>query len=106
MNECTKTSVVAESLVSSIDIIKSNSFAIQVIHKLPTIQVDGCDGGIVYISKESLDVEIFTSKTTGFNVYVPEEDDNGDFAERAVPEQMKHTIRGGTLVSEIVAANF
>ncbi|KAI5785020.1 adenylate cyclase associated N terminal-domain-containing protein [Peziza echinospora] len=103
--ECTKTSVVAESLVSSIDIIKSNGFAVQVIHKLPTLQVDSCDGGIVYISKESLDVEIFTSKTTGFNVYVPD-GDTGDFSEKPVPEQMKHSVRNGALVSEIVTSNF
>ena len=102
ISECSKTSLVAESLVSSIDIIKSPSFAIQVIHKIPTILVDSCDGGTVYISKESLDVEILTSKTSALNVFVAEAGEDGDFAERPVPEQMKHSIKDGMLVSEVV----
>lgn len=102
INECTKTQVLAESLVSSVDIIRSNSFALQVLQKVPTIQADQCDGGTIYIPKDSLDVEIFTSKCTALNVCVPEAGEDGDFAERAVPEQIKHTIKGGHLVSEIV----
>lgn len=99
LNECTKTNVVAESLVSSIDVIKCNSFAIQVLQQIPTIQVDQSDGGTIYVPKESSNVEIFTSKSTAINVYVPNED---DFEEKAVPEQLKHTIKDGKLVSEIV----
>lgn len=102
ISECAKTSLVADSLVSSIDVIKSTSFAIQVINKVPTIMVDGCDGGMAYISVESLDVEIFTTKTSGFNVFVAGAGEKGDFAERAVPEQMRHTIKNGHLVNEIV----
>ncbi|KAF8426902.1 adenylate cyclase associated N terminal-domain-containing protein [Tirmania nivea] len=102
ISECAKTSLVAESLVSSIDVIKSTGFAVQVIHKIPTILVDGCDGGVAYISNESFDVEIFTTKTTGLNVFVAEAGEEGDYAERSVPEQLKHTIKNGQLVSEIV----
>lgn len=102
INECAKTNVVADSLVSGIDVIKSNSFAIQVMHQVPTIQVDQCDGGTIYVSEESLGVEVFTSKTTAVNVYIPGAGDGGDYAERAVPEQLRHTIKDGQLVSEIV----
>jgi len=102
INECTKTNVVADALVSGIDLIKSNSFAVQVLHKIPNIQVDQCDGGTIYVSEESLDVEVFTSKTTAVNVYIPGAGEDGDYAECAVPEQLRHTIKGGQLVSEIV----
>jgi adenylyl cyclase-associated protein len=102
INECTKTNVVADSLVSGIEVIKSNRFAIQVMHHVPTIQVDQCDGGTIYVSEESLGVEIFTSKTSAVNVYIPGAGDDGDYAERAVPEQLRHTIKDGQLVSEIV----
>ncbi|KAF8457567.1 adenylate cyclase associated N terminal-domain-containing protein [Kalaharituber pfeilii] len=102
MSECIKTHLACESLVSGVDIIKSNSFAIQVTNKVPTVQVDGCDGGILYIGKEGLDVEIFTSKTTGFNVMIAEAGEYGDWAERPVPEQLRHSIKNGQLVSEIV----
>ncbi|KAI5781415.1 adenylate cyclase associated N terminal-domain-containing protein [Geopyxis carbonaria] len=102
INECTKTDVVADSLVSCIDVIKSNSFAIQVLQKIPTIQIDQCDGGTIYIPKESLDVEIFTSKTSAVNVYLPPVKEEDDYSESAVPEQLKHSIKNGQLVSEIV----
>jgi len=102
INECVKTNVVADALVSGIDVIKSSSFAIQVLHKIPNIQMDQCDGGTIYVSEESIDVEVFTSKTSAVNVYIPGAGDDGDYAERAVPEQLKHTIKNGQLVSEIV----
>ncbi|CCX15860.1 adenylate cyclase associated N terminal-domain-containing protein [Pyronema domesticum] len=102
INECVKTNVVADSLVSGIELIKSYGFAIQVLGKVPNVQIDQCDGGQVYVSEESLDVEVFTSKTSAVNIYIPNAGEDGDSAERAVPEQLKHTIRNGQLVSEIV----
>lgn len=102
MNECTKTNVVADALVAGIDVIKSNSFALQVLHKIPTVQVDQCDGGTIYVSEESTDVEVFTSKSSSINIYIPGAGDDGDYAECAVPEQLRHTIKGGQLTSEIV----
>lgn len=97
-----KTGVVVDNLVSSIDIIKSNSFAVQVVGKAPTIQVDQCDGGTIYLSKESLDMEIFTSKSTSVNVNVPGPGEDWEYAECAIPEQLKSTVKDGKLESEIV----
>lgn len=102
INECTKINVVADALVSGIDIIKSNKFAIQVLHKIPNIQIDQSDGGTIYVSEESLDLEVFTSKTSAVNVYIPGVGEDGDYAERSVPEQLRHTVKDGQLVSEIV----
>ncbi|KAK6343371.1 hypothetical protein TWF730_010962 [Orbilia blumenaviensis] len=102
MNECEKTNVVIDSLVSSIDVIKSKKFAFQIVGKVPAITVDGCDGGTLYVSKESVGIEIYTSKTTAFNVYVPGETEEDDFVECPIPEQIKSSIKGKGLVSEIV----
>jgi len=102
MNECEKTNVVLESLVSSIDVIKSKSFAFQILGVVPTIQVDQCDGGTLYVSKASLGIEVFTSKSTAFNVYMPGKTEDDDYVESPIPEQFKTTIKNGKLVSEIV----
>ncbi|KAK9455801.1 adenylate cyclase associated N terminal-domain-containing protein [Dipodascopsis uninucleata] len=102
LNECVSTGLVVESLVSSVDIIKSPKFGLQVTGKLPTISIDQCDNGQIYLSKESLDVEIYTSKSTGLNVNIPSEEEDGDFKEQPVPEQLLHRIKGGKLASEIV----
>lgn len=102
INECVKTGVIVDNLVSSIDVIKSNSFALQIVGKAPTVQIDQCDGGTIYVSRESPDLEVFTSKATAININIPGTGEEWDYDEKAVPEQLKHTIKGGQLVSEIV----
>src|SRR5713226_4272275 len=47
-------SLVVESLVSSIDVIKSSNFALQVLGTLPTLLMDSVDGAQVYLGKESM----------------------------------------------------
>lgn len=102
MVACKKTAVVLESAVSSLSITSSPSFEVQITGMVPTVQIDTTDGGQVYLSKAGMDmVEVITSKTSGINISVPTGDE-GDFEERPVPEQMKSTIKGGKLVTEIV----
>jgi adenylyl cyclase-associated protein len=48
-----------------------------VLGKVPTISVDKTDGCQMYLSQESLDVEIISSKSSEMNVLVPK--GNGDF---------------------------
>ncbi|KAK6346818.1 hypothetical protein TWF696_006926 [Orbilia brochopaga] len=102
MNECEKTNVVLDTLVSSIDVIKSKKFAFQILGAVPTITVDQSDGGTLYVGKESLGIEVYTSKTTAFNVYVPGEREDDDYVECPIPEQIKSSIKGRGLQSEIV----
>ncbi|KAF3903058.1 hypothetical protein ABW21_db0200322 [Orbilia brochopaga] len=102
MNECEKTNVVLDTLVSSIDVIKSKKFAFQILGAVPTITVDQSDGGTLYVGKESLNIEVYTSKTTAFNVYVPGEREEDDYVECPIPEQIKSSIKGRGLLSEIV----
>ncbi|KAK9893444.1 hypothetical protein P389DRAFT_156183 [Cystobasidium minutum MCA 4210] len=99
-----KTSILLESTVSSIEITNSPSFTVQVLGTVPTILVDSTDGGQIYLSKDSMNVEIITSKTSGLNISLPlEGGEEGEFVEKAVPEQMKTTVgKDGKLKTEIV----
>lgn len=45
--------------------------------KVPTISIDKTDGCQMYLSPESLNVEIVSSKSSEMNVLVPQ--GNGDF---------------------------
>jgi adenylyl cyclase-associated protein len=101
VDNCARTSLIVDSLVSSVDVIKCPNFAIQVLGALPTILLDQVDGATVYLGKESLATEVFTSKCSSININLPQEDD-GDYSENAVPEQIRSFIRGGKVVSEIV----
>ena len=60
----------------------------------------------MYLSKESLGTELFTSKCSGVNVNIPPaasgKSDDDDYTECPVPEQIKTVIRKGKVVSEIV----
>ena len=50
----------------------------QVTGKVQTVSIDKTDGCQVYLSKDSLEAEIVTAKSSEMNICVPEGDD-GDF---------------------------
>ncbi|KAL9039763.1 MAG: hypothetical protein Q9180_002336 [Flavoplaca navasiana] len=102
LDNCTQVSLVIDSLVSSVDVIKSPKFEMQVLGTLPTIMLDQVDGAALYLSRESLGTEVFTSKCTGVNINLPGQSDDDDYVERALPEQIKSVVRDGVVVSEIV----
>ncbi|XP_025992010.1 adenylyl cyclase-associated protein 1 isoform X3 [Solenopsis invicta] len=90
MDSCRKSSVVFDSLVSSIEFVNCQSVQMQVLGKVPTISIDKTDGCQMYLSTESMGVELITSKSSEMNVMVPKA--NGDYSEYPVPEQFKTTI--------------
>ena len=104
-----KSQILVETLVSSVDVIKCPGFAIQITGTLPTIMLDQVDGGSVFLGRESLGTEVFTSKCSSVNVVLPppEENENGngeegDSVECPLPEQIRTVVREGKCVSEIV----
>ena len=102
LDNCTQCSLVIDSLISAVDVIKSPKFEMQVLGTLPTIMLDQVDTAAIYLSRESLGTEVFTSKCTGVNVHLPGRTDDEDYEEKAIPEQIKSVVRNGALVSEIV----
>lgn len=101
LDSCAKTGVVVDTLVSAIDLVKSTSFALQVLDKCPTVICDVCDSGQIYLSKTGLDCEIVTSKCGSINVNIPDPE-SGEFKEEAVPEMLKHQVVNGKLETSIV----
>ena len=99
LDNSSRASLIIDSLVSSVDVIKCPNFALQVLGTLPTVLLDQVDGASIYLSKDSLNTEIFSSKCSSININLPTED---DYSENAVPEQIRSYIKNGQLVSEIV----
>ncbi|GAA6012492.1 hypothetical protein JCM11491_004349 [Sporobolomyces phaffii] len=100
---CPKTSVLIDSAVSALSVSNSPSFTVQILGRVPTLLIDGCDGGQVYLSRESLDTEIVSAKSSALNVSLPVEgEEEGIFEEKAVPEQFKTVVIGGKLVTTVV----
>lgn len=105
-------SLVVETLVSSVDVVKSKNFALQVLGTIPTVLLDQVDGAQVYLSKESTSTRVFMSKTEGVNLNIltpPEalgiDEQEGDYKEVPLPSQIcsYFDTAKGELVSEIVS---
>lgn len=103
IDNCNGLSIIVDSLVSSLDVIKSPKFALQIDGMVPTVLLDQVDGAAIYLSQQSLGTEVFSSKCSNINVNLPpKEGTDEDTKECPVPEQIKSYIKNGVLVSEIV----
>ncbi|KAL1109973.1 hypothetical protein AAG570_014082 [Ranatra chinensis] len=77
LDSCRKTSVLFDTLVSSIEFVNCQSVQMQVLGKVPTISIDKTDGCQMYLNGDTLDVEIISSKSSEMNVLIPQP--NGDY---------------------------
>jgi adenylyl cyclase-associated protein len=100
---CTKTSVLVESVISSVSVTNSPSFTLQITGSAPTIQLDSTDSGQIYLSKDCLSTEITTAKCSSINISLPVEgEEDGIFDEKPVPEMLLTKIQDGKLVTTVV----
>lgn len=100
---CVKTSVLVDSVVSSVSVTKSPSFALQITGTAPMIQIDSTDSGQIFLSKASLGAEITTAKCSAINVSLPVEgEEEGVFKEQAVPEMLRSFVKDGKLITTVV----
>ncbi|KAJ6116795.1 hypothetical protein N7512_006520 [Penicillium capsulatum] len=103
IDNCNGLSIIVDSLVSSLDVIKSPKFALQVDGVVPTVLLDQVDGAAVYLGQQSLGTEVFTSKCSNVNINLPpKEGTDEDTKECPIPEQIKTYVKDGVLVNEIV----
>ena len=70
-DNCKKVAVVFENLVSACEAINCQSVQVQVTGKVPTVSIDKTDGFQMYLSKDSLDCEIVSAKSSEMNILVP-----------------------------------
>jgi len=96
-------SLVVESLISSVDVVKSQNFALQVLGTIPTVLLDQLDGAQIYFSKASSSTRVFSSKSAGINLNIIGEDE--DYKELPLPSQIcsYYDEKTGDVVNEIVS---
>lgn len=103
IDNCVGLSIIVDSLVSSVSVIKSPKFALQIDNVVPTLELDQVDGATIYLNQNSLATELFTSKCSNVNVLLPpKEGTEEDDKECPLPEQIRSYIKDGKVVSEIV----
>lgn len=105
-------SLVVDSLVSSVDVVKSANFALQVLETIPTVMLDQVDGAQVYLARESSGTRVFSSKSASINLNIiagggggEDEEEEEDYKEIPLPSQICSWFdeAKGEVVSEIVS---
>ncbi|KFO76850.1 Adenylyl cyclase-associated protein 1, partial [Cuculus canorus] len=99
LDNCKKLGLVFDDVVGIVEIINSRDVKVQVMGKVPTISINKTDGCHVYLSKDSLDCEIVSAKSSEMNILIPTE--GGDFTEFPVPEQFKTVWNGQKLITTV-----
>lgn len=98
VDNCKKLGLVFENVVGIVEIINSKSIQLQVLGTVPTISINKTEGCQVYLSKESINCDIVSAKSSEMNIMIPEGQD--DYKEFPVPEQFKTVWDGSKLVTE------
>ncbi|KAJ0834597.1 putative cyclase-associated protein CAP/septum formation inhibitor MinC [Helianthus annuus] len=99
VDKCTKMGVLFTDVVAAFEIVNCSSLEVQCQGAAPTISIDNTAGVQLYLSKDSLEASITTSKASEVNVMVPPKDPNADMgiAEHPMPHQYIHTLPGWPL---------
>lgn len=97
-------SLIVDTLVSTVDVINSHNFALQVLGNVPTVMMNQIDGAQIYLSKASHSTKIFSSKSSGINLNVAEGPDD-DYMELPLPYQICSFFdaRKKDIVNELVS---
>lgn len=98
VDNCKKLGLVFENVVGIVEIINCKSIQLQVLGSVPTISINKTEGCQVYLSKDSLNCDIVSAKSSEMNIMIPEGED--DYKEFPVPEQFKTVWDGSKLVTE------
>uniref|UniRef100_A0A2I3TEM3 C-CAP/cofactor C-like domain-containing protein n=1 Tax=Pan troglodytes TaxID=9598 RepID=A0A2I3TEM3_PANTR len=99
VDNCKKPGLVFDDMVGIVEIINNRDVKVRVMSKVPTISINKTDGCHAYLSKNSLDCEIASAKSSEMNVLIPTE--GGDFNEFPVPEQFKTLWNGQKFVATV-----
>jgi adenylyl cyclase-associated protein len=102
LDGCKKVAIVLDSAISGVDVVNSQSCQVQILGKAPTVLVDKTDGLQLYLSKDGLDTEILSAKSSELNVTSPGPTDNDDPIETSLPEQLKTSWNGKKFVTTIL----
>uniref|UniRef100_A0A8C9XKV6 Adenylyl cyclase-associated protein n=1 Tax=Sander lucioperca TaxID=283035 RepID=A0A8C9XKV6_SANLU len=95
IDNCKKLGLVFENVVGIVEIINSKAIQLQVLGTVPTISINKTEGCQVYLSKDSLNCDIVSAKSSEMNILVPQDDEYFP-----VPEQFKTVWDGSKLVTE------
>jgi len=98
---CSKTSVVFDSIISTVEVVNSKKVQLQANGALPNVTVDKSEGVTLYIqTEEGRKVELVTSASTDLNIVTPGKTENDDPKEHPIPHQFVSVFQGDKVVTK------
>merc|ERR1712087_541456 len=92
---CEKVNVICQDVLSNVEMVNTDRVKVQIMGAAKSVSIDKCNGVGIYLSKDSLDAQIVTSKSSEMNLTIPEEGgEDGDIVEMPIPEQFVTTVAG------------
>jgi len=93
---CDRANVILKGdVISTCELVNSDNIKVQTLAKVNAFAIDKCNGVNLWLSKESLEAEVITSKSSEMNLTVPEEGgDEYDTVEIPIPEQFVTRLVG------------
>lgn len=91
LDNCSRVALLFDDVLSTVEFINCQSVQMQTLGTVPTVTIEKTDGCQVFLSKNSLNTEIVSSKSSAMNILVPNEEGD-EFSEQPVPEQYKTVI--------------
>ncbi len=89
--------------MATVEVVNCKSIQIQVMKSIPTISIDKTDGAQLFLPQETAEeTEVLSSKSSEMNLNFFVKEGEGEWIEKAVPEQVRTRVVKGGLVSEIV----
>ncbi|OMJ23600.1 Adenylyl cyclase-associated protein [Smittium culicis] len=108
IDKCSKSGIIFDAVVSSCDLINSQSIKLQPNLAIPLINIDKSNGVQLFLNDSNKDsIEILTAKSSEINVCYTDHtsEDAYDYREFFVPEQMKTTVVDGKLITTVLEHN-
>ncbi|VFQ71853.1 unnamed protein product [Cuscuta campestris] len=99
IDKCTKMGVVFSDVVAAFEIVNCSGVEVQCQGVAPTISVDNTSGCQLYLSKDSLEASVTTSKSSEINILVPSTGPDADWDEHALPYQYVHVYKDGQIIT-------
>ena len=104
VDNCSNIELRLDSLVASLEAIKVDKLSLKIIGTVSSILLDQINIGNIFISENSENIEIYTSKVSGVNVGYESTsaESKPSGTEFLIPEQMKSFYEGGKMKTKVV----
>jgi len=102
MENSSKTGIVFESVVASVDVVNSKKIQMQCTGVMQSLGIDKVHEMQIYLNAECLGVSIITSLSSDISVLLPGKNADQDMVEQAIPYQFQTRVVDGKLITETV----